>query len=122
MFRDLTDAMQDYVKEIYKLRLEGKRATTSAIAERLGVRPPCLLTGHEAIPVAYYTGCHSGSMGGHNGNITRAEILDTARRLPVGALTAPGRTPPDHARDWKLHRLDGMDVRIAPAPLAGGTA
>ena len=32
--------MQDYVKEIYKLRLEGKRATTSAIAERLGVRPP----------------------------------------------------------------------------------
>jgi len=40
MIRDLTDAMQDYVKEIYKLRLEGKRATTSAIAERLGVRPP----------------------------------------------------------------------------------
>jgi DtxR family transcriptional regulator, Mn-dependent transcriptional regulator len=38
--RDLTDAMQDYVKEIYKLRLEGKPATTSAIAERLGVRPP----------------------------------------------------------------------------------
>jgi DtxR family Mn-dependent transcriptional regulator len=32
--------MQDYVKEIYKLRLEGKRATTSAIAERMGVRPP----------------------------------------------------------------------------------
>ena len=40
MFRDLTDATQDYVKEIYKLRLEGKRATTSAIAERMGVRPP----------------------------------------------------------------------------------
>ena len=40
MIRDLTDAMQDYVKEIYKLRLEGKRATTSAIAERMGVRPP----------------------------------------------------------------------------------
>jgi DtxR family transcriptional regulator, Mn-dependent transcriptional regulator len=40
VFRDLTDAMQDYVKEIYKLRLEGKRATTSAIAARMGVRPP----------------------------------------------------------------------------------
>jgi DtxR family Mn-dependent transcriptional regulator len=40
MFRDLTDATQDYVKEIYKLRLEGKRATTSAIAERMAVRPP----------------------------------------------------------------------------------
>src|SRR4029453_10712520 len=32
--------MQDYVKEIYKLRLEGKPATTSAIAESMGVRPP----------------------------------------------------------------------------------
>ena len=40
MIRDLTDAMQDYVKEIHKLRLEGGRATTSAIAERMGVRPP----------------------------------------------------------------------------------
>jgi DtxR family Mn-dependent transcriptional regulator len=39
MIRDLTDAIQDYVKEIYKLRLEGKRATTSAIAERMGVSP-----------------------------------------------------------------------------------
>jgi DtxR family Mn-dependent transcriptional regulator len=40
VIRDLTDAMQDYLREIYKLRLEGRRATTSAIAERMGVRPP----------------------------------------------------------------------------------
>ena len=40
MIRDLTDAMQDYLREIYKLRLEGRRATTSAIADRVGVRPP----------------------------------------------------------------------------------
>jgi DtxR family Mn-dependent transcriptional regulator len=40
MIRDLTDASQDYLKEIYKLRMGGRRATTSAIAERLGVRPP----------------------------------------------------------------------------------
>ena len=38
--RDLTDAMQDYLREIYNLRLEGRRATTSAIAESMGVRPP----------------------------------------------------------------------------------
>jgi DtxR family Mn-dependent transcriptional regulator len=38
--RDLTDAMQDYLKEIYKLRMEGRTATTSAIAERVAVRPP----------------------------------------------------------------------------------
>ena len=40
MTRGLTDASQDYLKEIYKLRMAGRRATTSAIAERLGVRPP----------------------------------------------------------------------------------
>ena len=40
MIRDLTDAMQDYLKEIHKLRMEGRKATTSAIAERMAVRPP----------------------------------------------------------------------------------
>src|SRR5215203_5809118 len=40
MIQGLTDAMQDYLREIYKLRLEGGAATTSAIAERMGVRPP----------------------------------------------------------------------------------
>jgi DtxR family Mn-dependent transcriptional regulator len=38
--RELSAATQDYLKEIHKLRLEGRKATTSAIAERLGVRPP----------------------------------------------------------------------------------
>ena len=39
MIRDLSEATQDYLKEIHKLRLEGRPATTSAIAERMGVRP-----------------------------------------------------------------------------------
>jgi DtxR family Mn-dependent transcriptional regulator len=38
--RDLTDAMQDYLKEIHKLRMEGGKATTSAIAGRMAVTPP----------------------------------------------------------------------------------
>ena len=33
----LSEAIQDYLKEIYKLRASGERATTSAIAERMGV-------------------------------------------------------------------------------------
>jgi DtxR family transcriptional regulator, Mn-dependent transcriptional regulator len=40
VIKGLSDATQDYLKEIHKLRLEGRRATTSAIAERMGVRPP----------------------------------------------------------------------------------
>jgi DtxR family transcriptional regulator, Mn-dependent transcriptional regulator len=40
MIGDLSAASQDYLKEIHKLRLEGRRATTSALAGRMGVRPP----------------------------------------------------------------------------------
>ncbi|MFJ8630669.1 hypothetical protein [Streptomyces sp. NPDC093568] len=96
-------------------------ARSAAALHRLGVRPPCLLTGHEAIPVAHYTGCHSGAIRGHNANITRAEILRTAREVPVGVLSVPGRKPPHYASDWKRHRLDGLEVRIAPAPGADAT-
>jgi hypothetical protein len=95
-------------------------ARSAAALHRLGVRPPCLLTGHEAIPVAYYTGCDSGATHGHNANTTTAGILRTARSVPVGALTDPGGKPARYARDWELHRLDGLEVRIAPAPGAGG--
>ena len=35
----LSDAIQDYLKEIYKLQVNGERATTSAIAKRMGVAP-----------------------------------------------------------------------------------
>jgi DtxR family Mn-dependent transcriptional regulator len=37
---ELTDAIQDYVKEIYKLEAAGRRATTSALAKELGVSAP----------------------------------------------------------------------------------
>jgi DtxR family Mn-dependent transcriptional regulator len=36
---DLSAAIQDYVKEIYKLQSSGKRATTTAIAKAMGVAP-----------------------------------------------------------------------------------
>ncbi len=37
---ELTDAIQDYLKEIYKLETTGRRVTTSALAEQLGVSAP----------------------------------------------------------------------------------
>jgi DtxR family Mn-dependent transcriptional regulator len=36
----LSEALEDYLKEIYKLQTEGGRATTSALASRRGVAPP----------------------------------------------------------------------------------
>ncbi|MDX6402326.1 MAG: DtxR family transcriptional regulator, Mn-dependent transcriptional regulator [Gaiellaceae bacterium] len=35
----LTDAIQDYLREIYKLGLEGGRVSVTALAKRLGVSP-----------------------------------------------------------------------------------
>ncbi|MDQ0408076.1 hypothetical protein ABVB69_36295 [Streptomyces sp. NPDC000349] len=81
---------------------------------RLGVRPPCLITGHESIPIGYYTGCSSGETSGNNGNTTAAEIVDTATRIPVAAITGPGGTVPGYARDWTPHRITDLSVRVAP--------
>jgi hypothetical protein len=88
-------------------------ARSAAELHRLGVRPPCLLTGYQAIPVAYYTGCSSGATSGHNANTTTADILRTARGIPVATLTAPGGTPPRYARDWEPRPLDDLYARIA---------
>ncbi|WP_206326293.1 MULTISPECIES: hypothetical protein [unclassified Streptomyces] len=89
---------------------------------RLGVRPPCLLTGHQAIPIAYYTGCSSGAVRGHNANTTEAEILSRARRIPVAALTTADGRPPAYARDWTVHRLDELRVYVAPQSGSGEPA
>ncbi|MFF0112771.1 hypothetical protein [Streptomyces prasinus] len=91
-------------------------ARTAGELHRLGVRPPCLITGHEAIPVAYYAGCSSGGTGGNNENTTVAEILDTADRVPVATLVGPGGTPPGYARTWPSHTIGDLRVRVAPAP------
>ncbi|MFC5955196.1 hypothetical protein ACFP51_12065 [Streptomyces pratens] len=91
-------------------------ARTAGELHRLGVRPPCLITGHEAIPVAYYTGCSSGETGGNNENTTVAEILNTADRVPVAALTGHGGTPPGYARAWPTHTIGDLQVRIVPTP------
>ncbi|MEU0224501.1 hypothetical protein ABZ177_09125 [Streptomyces sp. NPDC006284] len=81
---------------------------------RLGVRPPCLVTGHESIPIGYYAGCSSGATSGNNENTTAGEILDTARRIPVAAVTGPGGATPGYARDWTPHRVTDLTVRVAP--------
>ncbi|GCB43441.1 hypothetical protein [Streptomyces sp. NL15-2K] len=91
-------------------------ARTAADLHRLGVRPPCLLTGHQALPIAYYTGCSSAATQGSNANSTLAEILRTAERIPTAALTEPGGSPPGYARDWAVHRSAGFDLHLAPTP------
>ncbi|MFI8091210.1 hypothetical protein ACIF9R_23305 [Streptomyces sp. NPDC086080] len=96
--------------------LDGRRdwARTAGELHRLGIRPPCLITGYRSIPIGYYTGCSSGATFGNNENTTVAEILRTADRLPVAELTGPGGTPPAYARPWPVHLVGDLEVRIAP--------
>ncbi|MER6573991.1 hypothetical protein ABT288_49685, partial [Streptomyces sp. NPDC001093] len=81
---------------------------TAASLHRLGVRPPCLLTGDGAVPVAFYTGCSSVATTGHHTNSTEEAVIGTARRIPVAALVPDGTRPPGYARDWPSEPLDGQ--------------
>lgn len=85
------------------------------VLHRLGVEPPCLVTGHEALPIAYYAGCASASVGGPNANATAEEIAETAERVPAAHLVAEDGAPASYARDWRPFRLGGQIVRIGPA-------
>lgn len=73
---------------------------TAAEMRRRGVRPPCLVTGHEAIPVAFAAGCASAATAGPNTNTTEDGIARTARHTPVATLVPAGSAPPRYARDW----------------------
>ncbi|MEU6280932.1 hypothetical protein [Streptomyces sp. NPDC047028] len=86
---------------------------TAATLHRLGVREPCLLTGHEAIPVAFYAGCSSAATTGHNANSTSTAIARTARHRPVATLVAPGDRLPDYARTWPSVRLGELRLYYA---------
>ncbi|MET9458954.1 hypothetical protein ABZY05_28375 [Streptomyces canus] len=89
-------------------------ARTATELNRLGVRPPCLLTGHLSIPVAYYAGCTSAAAFGPNTNSTESGIAGASRRMPVAVLTRPGGSPPAYARDWHTLPAAGMDIHVAP--------
>ncbi|MER6132859.1 hypothetical protein [Streptomyces sp. NPDC001815] len=91
-------------------------ARTAAELRRLGVRPPCLITGHRATPIAFYAGCRSAQTHGHNANTTAEDIARTAERQPVAALTTPKEQPPRFARDWEQHRGGRLRLYVAPAP------
>ncbi|MEV7074025.1 hypothetical protein [Streptomyces sp. NPDC093990] len=95
-------------------------ADTADELNRLGVRRPCLLTGHLSVPVAYYAGCTSAAALGPNTNSTEAGIVGASRRMPVAVLTRPGAAPPAYARDWPTVPAAGMDIHVAPNVSAHG--
>ncbi|MEU8588392.1 hypothetical protein AB0C59_15550 [Streptomyces sp. NPDC048664] len=87
---------------------------TATELRRLGVRPPCLLTGDQAVPIAFYAGCSSAATSGSNANSTPAAITRTAALMPVAHLGTPDSRPPSYARAWIAHPFEGVRIRVAP--------
>ncbi|TDQ51555.1 hypothetical protein [Actinorugispora endophytica] len=77
-----------------------------------GLRPPCLLTGDEAVPIAYYAGCASAAPSGSNATHSLDGLLTLGRTVPFGLLDRGG-SPPDWAADWRA-----LPVGPAPDPRA----
>jgi hypothetical protein len=90
----------------------------------LGVTPPCLVTGTNAIPIGFSAGCASGATAGNNASTTAAGIAAAARRGPVAVLVPRGRHAPSYAAGWAAHPLRGSrqlglyTAYVAPAPAA----
>jgi len=61
-----------------------------------GVRAPCLITGVQYIPIAFYAGCAS------TGNAARGE--------PVAVLVQVRGHPPSYARNWHVYRITGTTI------------
>jgi hypothetical protein len=80
-------------------------AWIAADLHRMGVRPPCVLTGDQDVPVAFYARCASADIGGNNANATAGTILSDAARMPVAVIEPSGTRPPAYARAWRSYAL-----------------
>lgn len=87
-----------------------------------GVRPPCLISGEEAIRVAFRVGCASRQVTGHDTSITPAGVAAEALRQPVAVLLTGGQRPMPAVRGWRLVRLPDLgrltDYRAYVSPSA----
>ncbi|MEU1341328.1 hypothetical protein [Streptomyces sp. NPDC005827] len=94
-------------------------ARTAAALHRLGVRRPCLLSGYDAVPIAYYTGCGSAQTAGHDASTSVAVLKRAAHRTSFAVLVPPGRRAPAYARAWPDERAGVLQAYVAPGARRG---
>jgi hypothetical protein len=83
----------------------------AAALRRAGVRPPCVISGQRAIPLAQLTGCASHQVDSDEASSTWQDLRDTASLQPVAVLVAIEQPPPPQVRDWPVVQLPPYDVR-----------
>ncbi|MGW3850065.1 hypothetical protein [Streptomyces fagopyri] len=89
-------------------------ARSAAALHESHVRPPCLLSGYEAVPVAFYTGCGSAQIAGHDASTTLAELTRAAHRVPFAVLAPTGGRAPVYARTWAGEQVGVLRAYVAP--------
>jgi hypothetical protein len=88
------------------------------------VRPPCIIAGDLAIPIAFYAKCASAATSGNNTNITKTQLAAAASRESVVIVVRGDAHPPSFASSWDSPPLHGMKtythyrVYISPPPPA----
>ncbi|MET9803200.1 hypothetical protein [Streptomyces sp. NPDC006368] len=80
----------------------------AAVLHAHGVRPPCVVSGEDAIRVAFRAGCASRQPGGHDGSITPRGLVALTRHRPVAVLVSGAARPPAYTRGWRVHRLPDL--------------
>jgi hypothetical protein len=96
--------------------------SAAADLARLGVRPPCTLTGSNATPVARVAGCDSVKVGRLRGDedFRLADLQAVRRQQGVALVQRPGTARPTWARDWRrvpvreLPHTRGLAVYLPP--------
>lgn len=106
------------------IRSTGDYARVATQLAEWGVRTPCVITGDQAIPIAFRARCASAAASGNNANTTDPQLAATARHEAVVIVVRPGGGPPAFARAWRSRSLHGMKtysgyrVYISPTPPA----
>ncbi|ORT57040.1 hypothetical protein [Streptomyces sp. CB03238] len=95
-------------------RVRRDSVTLGRVAAELraqGVRPPCVVSGEDAIRVAFRAGCASRQPSGHDGSITPQGLAAMGLHRPVAVLVSDLGGIPPYARQWRVHRLPDLGHR-----------
>lgn len=103
------------------VRSQGEIERISQTLRAAGVRPPCVVSGEEAVRVAYRIGCASRQPDGHDASIAPAGLTRLGARRPAAVVLAAGGAVPAYARGWRPVRLPPtpglkrLDAYVSPA-------
>jgi hypothetical protein len=92
-----------------QLRVRGDWTGVAQALWSHGIRPPCVVSGYEAIPVAYYAGCRALEDHGNNRNTSTAELRRTAATTSFAFLVKDDPAP-TWVRSWQRIPVRGLST------------